>query len=251
MPHLALANGAEIYYEEYGSGFPLLLLAPGGLRSRIALWRSTHEGKARPWADPTAAFSDTFRVIALDQRNAGSSRAPITTDDGWHSYAEDHLGVLDALGIDRFHVLGSCISASFALKLIEVAPERVASAVLQQPIGLVPGKSIDRAHSFEKWATTVREKYPDTDEAALEGLRRNLYSGDFVYSVTRDFVRTIKTPLLVLGVHEDNQHPIEIARELAELAPNVRFNDDWRGVDKRDVYVATVRDFLLAATPAG
>ena len=61
--------GVSLYYEEYGSGYPLLLFAPGGMRSSIDFWR-------RSPFDPTAELAQDFRVIAMDQRNAGRSRAP-------------------------------------------------------------------------------------------------------------------------------------------------------------------------------
>src|SRR5512147_3288797 len=73
-------RGASIYYEEFGQGFPILTFAPAGLQSVIDVW-------SRPMApvNPINDFSARFRVIAMDQRNAGGrSRAPITAEDGWH-----------------------------------------------------------------------------------------------------------------------------------------------------------------------
>src|SRR3954463_11299649 len=78
---------ATIYYEEFGQGFPILTFAPAGLQSTIAVW-------SQPSApiDPLTEFSPHFRVIAMDQRNAGGqSWAPITGQDGWDSYTVDHL----------------------------------------------------------------------------------------------------------------------------------------------------------------
>jgi hypothetical protein len=50
----------------------------------------------------------------MDQRNAGGrSRAPVTAQDGWHSYAADHIALLDHLRIDRCHLFGQCIGGSF------------------------------------------------------------------------------------------------------------------------------------------
>ena len=84
-------GAATIYYEEHGSGFPLLLLAPGGLNSTVDFW-------SRMPLNPLAAFSaDGFRVIAMDQRNAGRSSGPLETADPWTMYADDQLAVLDHL----------------------------------------------------------------------------------------------------------------------------------------------------------
>src|SRR5207245_10793936 len=98
-------NGASIYYEEHGRGFPILTFAPAGLQSVIDVWN-------RPAApvNPITEFAAGFRVIVMDQRNAGGrSRAPITAQDGWHTYRDDHVAVLDHLGIDRCHLYGQCI----------------------------------------------------------------------------------------------------------------------------------------------
>ena len=108
-------NGARLYYEEYGQGFPILTFAPAGLASVIKVW-------SEPSApiNPTTEFSDRFRVIAMDQRNAGGqSRAPITAQDGWDSYTSDHIALLDHLRIDRVHLYGQCIGGSFILNLLK------------------------------------------------------------------------------------------------------------------------------------
>src|SRR5262249_50319688 len=95
-------HGATIYYEEFGRGFPILTFAPAGLQSIIDVWN----GPSAP-VNPTTEFAGSFRVIAMDQRNAGGqSRAPITAQDGWHTYAADHIALLDHLRIDRCHLYG-------------------------------------------------------------------------------------------------------------------------------------------------
>src|SRR5262249_25360438 len=111
----------SLYYEEYGSGFPILLFAPGGMRSSIEFWSKS------PF-DPTRELAGDFRVIAMDQRNAGQSRAPLSASDGWHSYAADHLALLDHLKIDRCHVLGGCIGGSYHLGGIPGAPHPIIPA---------------------------------------------------------------------------------------------------------------------------
>src|SRR5207253_5435717 len=78
---------------------------------------------------------------ALPICNAGKSRGKVTATDGWHTYAADHLALMDHLGHRRFHVMGGCIGGSFCLKACEMAPDRVTAAVLQNPIGLQDRKS--------------------------------------------------------------------------------------------------------------
>src|SRR5262245_9617916 len=102
---------AEIYYEVHGSGYPLLLFAPGGLRSELAFWRHSpsNPSASPPWMNPMADLSGRFAVIGMDQRNAGQSRGAVRPTDGWRTYAEDHLALMDHLGHARFHVMGGCI----------------------------------------------------------------------------------------------------------------------------------------------
>src|SRR5438093_12489283 len=134
-------NGASIYYEEHGRGFPILTFAPAGLQSVIDVWNRS----AAP-VNPITEFAAGFRVIVMDQRNAGGrSRAPITAQDGWHTYAADHIAVLDHLGIDRCHLYGQCIGGSFIMSLLKAQPQRIASAVLAQPIGRVGAMAHRRA----------------------------------------------------------------------------------------------------------
>ena len=159
MPVLQRAD-AEIYYEEFGRGYPLLLFAPGGLRSRIDMWHSPAEAPARPWHDWTEKLASRYRVVAMDQRNAGRSLGAIAADHGWHTYAADHLALMDHLAHKRFHTLGGCIGSSYCLKLCEMAPARVSAAVLQNPIGLNPEFPSYFPDSHTAWAKEQRAARP-------------------------------------------------------------------------------------------
>lgn len=225
-----------IAYEVHGSGFPLLLLAPGGMRSATAIWD-------RAPFHPIREFAGQYRVIAMDQRNAGASRAPITAADGWHSYADDQLALLDELQIERCHVHGGCIGGAFALSLIERAPERVASAVLQQPIGY-SGSNRDVFYElFDGWASELKQSRTDIADEALPPFRARMYDGDFVFSVSRESVAACSVPLLVLRGN-DVYHPSPISEEIARLAPRAELIHDWKTGDHVPRAVEQVRQFL-------
>ena len=68
---------AKIYYEEFGSGYPILLFAPGSLMAKVDDWHNLAA------FDATVELANDFRLIALDLRNAGRSWAPITAASGW------------------------------------------------------------------------------------------------------------------------------------------------------------------------
>lgn len=241
-------NDIEIHFEEAGSGHPLLLFAPGGMNSTIGMWRASPADPTQkpPWIDPAAVLSDELRVIAMDQRNSGESRAPVGAGDGWHSYTQDHIALLDHLGIERAHLMGGCIGSSYALALCAAAPERVTAAVLQNPIGL----SADNRASFfgmvDHWGHQLQARRDDVSAESVAALRDAMFGGDFVFSVTRDFVRSCQAPLLVLP-GDDAFHPEAVAREIVELAPNARLVPGWKGPAPETT--PTIRDFLREHAP--
>ena len=232
----------SIYYEEHGGGYPLLLFAPGGMRSTASFW-------ARMPFNPITEFAGDFRVIAMDQRNAGQSSAPITAADNWQSYTADHLALLDHLGIDRCHVMGGCIGSSYCLGIVQAAPERISAAVLQNPIGLTDDGANRKEFygMFDEWASELAKTRPDAAGGAA-GFRENMFGGDFVFSVSREFVRGCRTPLLVLPGN-DNFHPTATAREIVDLAPNAEFLSPWGTAEAVPNTVARIRAFLQANTP--
>jgi pimeloyl-ACP methyl ester carboxylesterase len=248
MPVLTRPD-AEIYFEVHGSGYPLLIFAPGGLRSQLDFWRHSpsNPDAAAPWMNPMIELAPHFTVVALDQRNAGRSRARVTAEDGWHSFAADHLALMDHLGHDRFHVMGGCIGATFCLTLCRTAPERITAAVLQNPIGLHDNRATWDA-SIEGFAKTMRERDPSLAEATIARFGANLFSGDFVFSVTRDFVAGCKTPLL-LQPGSDTPHPAATSAEIARLAPDIEIQQNWRGPEHLQESIRRVTDFLLRHTP--
>ena len=229
--------GTSLYYEEFGSGYPLLLFAPGGMRSGIEFWHKS------PF-DPTRQLAANFRVIAMDQRNAGRSHGPVSADDGWHTYAGDHLALLDHLGIERCHTMGGCIGSTYCLNLIAAARERVSAAVLQNPIGLHENREAFR-EMFNGWAKELQHQDASLTDAALVSFREHMYGGDFVFGVTRDFVRSCTTPLLILA-GDDLYHPAPISREIATLAPKADLIEHWKTPTTVTAALTRVREFLSA-----
>ena len=236
-------HGASIYYEEFGQGFPILTFAPAGLQSIIDVWN----GPSAP-LNPTTEFAPSFRVIAMDQRNAGGqSRAPITAQDGWHTYAADHIALLDHLKIDRCHLYGQCIGGSFIFSLLKAQPQRIASAVLAQPIGRVGPMKPGRAARFDAWAKSLGNDHPEATEQVLNALHQNLYGPGFVYSVDRAFVSGCRTPCLVLAGN-DEAHPFPISEEVAKLLPDAELITEWKTGAALESAKVRIKEFLTKRT---
>src|SRR5215469_11190425 len=241
-------GNVRIRYQDVGSGFPLLCTPGGGLNSRIAVW-------------PTAvinameAFKNDFRCITMDQRNAtgGESTGPVPVDNPWDAFADDQLGLMDHLGIRQFVFFGNCIGGSFALKLMQRAPDRVVAGVLSQPIGHRP-ESPDVMYDLSRdvWAKEFRTRQPDVSMETIQQYLHNLYRvrPDFVYSVSREFVRDCPTPMLVLP-DDTPAHAYQTAIDIASLAPNAEVTVyPWK--DPPELKARTinrVRGFMKAHLP--
>ena len=237
-------NGeVRIRYEEAGSGFPLLVTPGGGLNSCVANWGTS------PF-NAMEEFKNDFHCITMDQRNAinGESTGPVQVEDPWGAFAEDQLGLMDHLGIREFIFMGCCIGGSFVLKMMEKAPDRIVAGVLCQPIGHrpeLPDVMYDSGHN--SWGPALSEKRPDVTMETVDAYLHNLYRspGDFVYSVSRDFVRSCPIPMLVMP-DDVPAHPYAVAMEVAQLAPNAEvMMYPWK--EPKDLIpqaVEMVRDFL-------
>ncbi|HLH69100.1 MAG TPA: alpha/beta hydrolase [Candidatus Dormibacteraeota bacterium] len=233
---------ARIYYEEHGAGFPLLLIAPGGMNSTVDWWE-------RAAFNPLRTYVHDFRLVAMDQRNAGRSRGPLVLDDPWGSFVDDQVALLDHLGIDRFHVMGCCIGCSHALRLMTRVPGRVTAAVLEQPIGIVDDNRELFDAAWREWGARLVES-EGFDPEAVEAFGQRMWRDDFVVSVSRDVVRACPTPMLVLpGI--DRFHPTAIGREVAQLAPCAEVMEPWKDTPELiQQAVDRIRRFLRDHTPS-
>ena len=209
-------GNVRIRYAEIGTGFPLLATPGGGLNSRIEVW-------SRAVINIPEEFKGDFRVITMDQRNAtgGESTGPVPSDDPWGAFADDQLGVMDHLGIEKFCFFGNCIGGPFAMKLMERAPQRVVAAILSQPVGHNPAIPDYMYDAGKAWAKELRERRPDIAMDAIDKYLHDLYRArpDFVYSVPRDFAKSCQTPMLVLPDNVD-AHPLVASIDVASLCPN-------------------------------
>ena len=249
MPFYEKGN-VRICYEEAGSGFPLLLIAGGGLNSNIAYFASD-----APF-NPIAEFKNEYRCIAMDLRNAngGQSSGPLEIERPWDAYSDDQLGLMDHLGIDKFMVMGFCIGGPFIRNLLKRAPGRIVAGVLAQPSGSRPEM---RDHFYNnnmgKWGPALCKRRPDITMATVDKFLSKMYRSDpdFVFTVTRDFVRTCETPVLVLP-DDVPSHPYAVAMESVMLAPQSEVSlYPWQEPKERiPVVVRQVRSFMRAHRPA-
>jgi len=238
----------RIHFEETGSGFPLLLIAGGGLNSTIA-------GLTNPF-DAIGEFKGEYRCIASDLRNAnsGQSTGPLEIDRPWDAFTDDHLGVMDHLGIDKFMVMGFCIGGPFIWNLLKRAPDRVVAAVLAQPSGSRPEmRDLPYDTNMKGWGPELIKRRPEITMEMVDRFLTRMYrtNPDFVFTVTRDFVRTCQTPVLILP-DDIPAHPYAVAMEAAMLAPKAEVSlYPWKEPKERiPIAIRHIHSFLRAHTPA-
>lgn len=284
MPEITRPDGATIHYEVHGAGYPLLLIAPGGVSSQVEFW-------SRSAINPVAAFADTFQVIAMDQRHAGRSLAPMRPFS-YDTCNADQLAVLDHLGIERAHVMGGCIGCAHIWGLLGKSPERFTAAVCQDPVGL--DATNDMVVFYRMFHETVRVARADGIEAVIAAAKENpLFvannaAGPFApllnasedarellramgreryialitefrdgiwpdrapyFTVDEDWMSRCPAPLLVLPGH-DVFHPTGVSEQICEQAPDGRcLPVDCREPGNLQATIDEVRRFLVERTP--
>src|SRR5665647_2498841 len=177
-------GAVRIYYEESGSGFPLLIIPGGGLNATIAGLK----GSSSPF-NPMEEFKGEYRCIVSDLRNAdgGQSIGPLEIDRPWDAFADDQLGVMDHLGIDKFMVLGFCIGGPFIWNLLKRAPNRIVAAVLAQPSGSRPEmRDLFYDNNMKGWGPRLTARRPEITTAMVDKFLTKMYrtNPDFVFTVT-------------------------------------------------------------------
>ena len=175
----------RLHFEEKGSGFPLLMIAGGGLNSTLSNLSAPYS----PF-DAMDEFKDEYRCVGADLRNAngGESTGPLEIDRPWDSHTDDHLGLMDHLGIDKFMVLGFCIGGPMIWNLLKRAPDRIVAAVLAQPSGSRPEmRDLFYNNNMKGWVPELVKRRRDITMEQAEKFLTRMYrtNPDFVFTVTR------------------------------------------------------------------
>jgi 3-oxoadipate enol-lactonase len=262
MPKVRV-NGIEVNYVEAGRGEVLLLIMGFG-------------GDHLAWAFQMPAFAQRYRVIAFDNRGAGQSDAPdvpYTT----RMMAEDAVGLLDALRIERAHVLGVSMGGMIAQELALNHPERVRSlqlhCTLARPDGYMQAllqswRIVRTKVSLEEWLRIVTlwlfspRTYAERPEF-VEGVIQTGLANPHPFTITGflrqgDAVRThdtldrlgkLRQPALVSVAEDDILVPPRFARALAAAVPRAELRlIDGAGHgyfwERADVFNAMCLDFL-------
>lgn len=265
MP-VAARRDVSIHFEEQGSG-PCILFAHSYLCSGAM------------WARQAADLSSSYRTVNVDLRGHGRS-SPAPPGLVLYDLVDDHLAVMDELGIERAVWAGLSIGGMIAMRAALVAADRVSALILADTSAaaepslpvlryramglgvrvLGMGPFLGRILAIMFGATTRRENPELVDEwrrriaAAHVPSVLNLMKPLFGRESVLDRLAEILVPALVLVGEEDRGQPPARSREIARALPNadlviVPEAGHLSALEQPEVVSETMRDFLLDALP--
>lgn len=149
-------GGRSIRVHEFGAGPALLMLHGGGAGANGL----SNYGKN------IDALATRFRVIVADMPGYGASTKGLDQADVFGDLAQTMIGLLDALGIERAHVIGNSLGGACALRMALDAPDRVGRLVLMGPGGIgttrgLPTEGIRKLIGYYKGDGPSLEKLQD------------------------------------------------------------------------------------------
>jgi pimeloyl-ACP methyl ester carboxylesterase len=265
MP-MAQVNGAEIYYEERGSGSPLIL-SPGGLQGVLSSYEPVIE-----------ALSQVHRVIAYDRRFGGQSISPMVVQT-WEMVCQDVIGLMDVLGIEQAYLGGGSFGAAISFGCAVRYPERVraifpsniaggmicdaylamklfksAEMAMNQGIKAV----VDAFDPDDRFApfTPERAQYDSGYRQRLEAMAPEdfaqvmrdtiyaLFDGPYLtLGMSEKRLQEIRTPTLMMPGNNDI-HPRSVAQQVHRLIPNAHWAEVPPHAEEPKKYVHRVLQFL-------
>ena len=267
MPRVRVGD-IDMYYLEAGAGEPLVLIMG-------------FSGDHTAWGFRIRAFADAYRVIAFDNRGAGQTDAP-DTPYTIRMMAGDTIGLMDALGIDRAHVLGVSMGGMIAQEIALTHPQRVRSLHLGCTLARPDGYSRARGDAWTEirtrlspeaalraiflwlFAPATYNERPELVEQLLQGALANPYRQSLTgFLRQRDAIGThdtlervgaIRCPTLVTVAEDDILVPPRFSRELAERIPGADLKLVERAGhvyfwERPDAFNALCLDFLARARP--
>jgi aminoacrylate hydrolase len=266
MPRISIGD-CHLYYERHGAGFPVLLIS--GLA-----------GTAQYWNDQVPAFSRSFEVIVHDHRGIGDSDSATCTST-MERMAADVVALMDALRIDKAHVVGHSAGGAVAQILAIQHPRRLASIVIaaswtkadayfrrlfayrkETLLRLGPASYVQANTLFlypSQYICRNHEKLRTVEAQALAHFPQTEHMVSRIDAVLA-FDRTselgrIRTPTLIVAAQDDMVTPAYFSEDLARRIPGAEAKFFPHGghyfpqVTPREFNHA-VMPFLAAHTPA-
>ena len=269
----AKVNGAEIYYEEAGSG-PPIILSPGGL-----------QGVASSYQPVIGTLSQEHRVVVYDRRFGGRSHSPLVVQT-WDMVCEDVFGLMDVLGIEQAYLGGGSFGAAISLGCAVRRPERVRAIFPSNIAGGIICNAYLAGKLFKSMEMAVNESISSVVEAfdaddrfapfspeiaqsgpqyrkTLEGMNIEdfaqvmrdtiyaLFDGPFpTLGMTEKALKSIHVPAMVTPGNND-VHPRRVAEMVHRLVPNCQWAEVRPHSEEPAKYCERVLQFLVGVEANG
>jgi 2-hydroxy-6-oxo-octa-2,4-dienoate hydrolase len=261
------AAGLATNYHEMGEGTPVLMLHGSG--AGVSAWEN--------WQHVMPAFAEQYRVIAPDIVGFGLTERPAEPKFNIKVWVQHFLGILDALGIEKAHVVGNSFGGALAMATAISNPHRINKLVLMG----TPAGEFDRVNRSSSWNYEPSEAsmrdlllgFPHdpsfvTDEMVQARYQMTLQS-DTAYrklfakpeegqtttrakGIPEKDLTQIQHPVLVLHGREDSVVPMECGLRIATHCPNAEMHlfghcGHWVQIERRQEFVRLAMDFFAKA----
>lgn len=260
------AGGIATNYHDEGSGHPLVLLHGSG--PGVTAWAN--------WRLVIPHMAQHFRVVAPDMLGFGYTERPDGVDYQMKTWLKHTLDILDALEIEKAHVVGNSFGGSLAIALAIHAPERIDRLVLMGSVGLEfeLTEGLDLTWGYEPSIETMRElldifafdRSLVTDElaklryeASLRPGVQEAYASMFpaprqegirLLASDEKAIANIKQETLIIHGLEDEVIPVSCSERLLRLIPNSQLHifrkcGHWTQIEHNQRFNQLVENFLL------
>jgi pimeloyl-ACP methyl ester carboxylesterase len=266
------ANGIETNYLEDGSGEDTVLLIHGsgpGVTS-YANWRLV-----------IPALAAKFRVIAPDMVGFGFSERPKDVTYNLQTWADQTVGLMDALGIEKTSLVGNSFGGAIALRIAAQQPERVDKLVLMGSMG-VPfpiTEGLDRVWGYEASFENMRkvlDVFAYSRELVNDELAQVRYEGSIQPGFQESFssmfpaprqrwveamctpeedIRRLPHRTLIVHGREDQVIPVQTSLRLMELIDNADLSvyshcGHWSMIERNADFNRSLLEFFSKSEPA-
>ena len=259
------ANGIETNYLDAGDGAPIVFVHGSGPGvSAYANWRLV-----------MPQLQDSFHVYAPDMVGFGFSERPDVIDYDIATWTDQLIGFLDALGLEKAHIVGNSFGGAIALRAASLYPDRVDRLVLMGAVG-VPfpiTEGLDEVWGYEPSLENMRrimdyfaysrelvneELAQVRFEASTEPGFHESYSSMFPAPRQRwvdamvtpdDEISALLHKTLIVHGREDQVIPVANSLRLLELLPNAELHvfghcGHWTQIERATEFATLVRNFL-------
>jgi pimeloyl-ACP methyl ester carboxylesterase len=259
------ANGIKTNYLEAGKGEPVVLIHGSGPGvTSYANWRLV-----------IPALAEEFRVVAPDMVGFGYSERPANVEYGIQTWADQVIGLMDTLDLQKAHLVGNSFGGAVALRIAAQVPERVSKLVLMGSMG-VPfpiTEGLERVWGYEPSFENMRkvlDVFAYSRDLVNDELAEVRYRGSIEPGFQESFAAMFPAPrqrwvdamctpeetirqlphhaLLVHG-REDQVIPVQTSLRLEELIDNADLNvyshcGHWSMIERTEDFNRAVRHFF-------